>query len=289
MTREADLLRDRRRHFALPGGSHDRLVRWLAILLPAGIGAVLAVMVIAPLFPHGEISFLLDRNKVATTEERLRVNNATYRGEDSRRRPFSVTAGSAVQKSAQVQKVELGNITAAILLKDGPATLKTAGATFDLDRNTMVVPGSLDFWPGPGPRTLELGPWGRAGVQLCYEIVFSGEVVDRAHRPDYIFNPSNDGWFGAWGPPQHLAQARLRAIEEGLPVLRSTTNGISAVIAADGRVVASLPRPVSGRLDGRVPPAAAPTLFARMGNALPLGWAALLAVAALLALRRRRR
>jgi len=154
---------------------------------------------------------------------------------------------------------------------------------------SRLVPGSLDFWPGPGPRTLELGPWGRAGVQLCYEIVFSGEVVDRAHRPDYIFNPSNDGWFGAWGPPQHLAQARLRAIEEGLPVLRSTTNGISAVIAADGRVVASLPRPVSGRLDGRVPPAAAPTLFARMGNALPLGWAALLAVAALLALRRRRR
>jgi len=157
MTREADLLRDRRRHFALPGGSHDRLVRWLAILLPAGIGAVLAVMVIAPLFPHGEISFLLDRNKVATTEERLRVNNATYRGEDSRRRPFSVTAGSAVQKSAQVQKVELGNITAAILLKDGPATLKTAGATFDLDRNTMVVPGSLDFGTSDGYRVATSG------------------------------------------------------------------------------------------------------------------------------------
>lgn len=157
MTREADLLRDRRRHFALPGGSHDRLVRWLAILLPAGIGAVLAVMVIAPLFPHGEISFLLDRNKVATTEERLRVNNATYRGEDSRGRPFSVTAGSAVQKSAQVQKVELGNITAAILLKDGPATLKTAGATFDLDRNTMVVPGSLDFGTSDGYRVATSG------------------------------------------------------------------------------------------------------------------------------------
>jgi apolipoprotein N-acyltransferase len=90
---------------------------------------------------------------------------------------------------------------------------------------SRLVPGSLDFWPGPGPRTLDLGPWGRAGVQVCYEIVFSGAVVDRVHRPDYIFNPSNDGWFGASGPPQHLAQTRLRAIEEGLPVLRSTTNG----------------------------------------------------------------
>ncbi|MFC3172891.1 apolipoprotein N-acyltransferase [Novosphingobium bradum] len=154
---------------------------------------------------------------------------------------------------------------------------------------SRLVPGSIDFLPGPGPRTLDLGPWGRAGIQVCYEIVFSGEVADRAHRPDYIFNPSNDGWFGAWGPPQHLAQARLRAIEEGLPVLRSTTNGISAVIDADGRVRAALPRPVAGRIDGLVPPAHAPTLFAKAGNALPLGWAALLAIAALLALRERRR
>jgi len=152
MTREADLLRDRRRHFALPGGSHDRLVRWLAILLPAGIGAVLAVMVVAPLFPRGEISFLLDRNKVATTDERLRVNNALYRGEDSRGRPFSVTAGSAVQKSARLPQVQLGNLSAAILLKDGPATLKAQNGTFDLDRNTMTVPGTLDFGTTDGYR-----------------------------------------------------------------------------------------------------------------------------------------
>ena len=64
------------------------------------------------------------------------------------------------------------------------------------------------------PRPARLG---KVGFQLCYEIVFSGEVVDRAHRPDVIFNPSNDAWFGRWGPPQHLAQARLRALEEGLP------------------------------------------------------------------------
>ncbi len=149
---------------------------------------------------------------------------------------------------------------------------------------SRLVAGTLDFLPGPGPRTLDLGAWGKAGVQVCYEIVFSGQVVDRGHRPDYLFNPSNDGWFGGWGPPQHLAQARLRAIEEGLPVLRSTTNGISAVIDADGRVLQSLPRPVAGRLDGTVPPAHAPTLFARTGNVLPLAWAALLAIAALLAL-----
>ena len=154
---------------------------------------------------------------------------------------------------------------------------------------SRLVAGSLDFRPGTGPRTLDLGAWGRAGVQICYEIVFSGQVVDPKARPDYIFNPSNDGWFGSSGPPQHLAQARMRAIEEGLPVLRSTTNGISAVIDANGLVRASLPRPVAGRLDGVVPPAHAPTLFARTGNLLGLCWATVLLVCAALALRRPRR
>jgi len=151
-----------------------------------------------------------------------------------------------------------------------------------------LVPGTLDFWPGPGPRTFDFGVLGKAGVQICYEMVFSGHVVDPQERPDYIFNPSNDGWFGSWGPPQHLAQARLRAIEEGLPVLRSTTTGISAVIDADGLVRAFVPRHTAGRLDGRVPPAHEPTPFARLGNALPLALAMLLMVASVVARGRRR-
>jgi len=141
---------------------------------------------------------------------------------------------------------------------------------------TRLVPGAIDFWPGPGPRTLDLGPWGEAGIQVCYEIVFSGEVVDPQNRPDYIFNPSNDGWFGSFGPPQHLAQARLRAIEEGLPVLRATTTGISAVIDARGVVRDYAPMHQAERLDGFVPPPLPPTLFARLGNWLPLGWAVVL-------------
>lgn len=150
-----------------------------------------------------------------------------------------------------------------------------------------LVPGGIDFWPGPGPRSLSLASFGKAGVQICYEIIFSGQVVDRADRPDYLFNPSNDGWFGAWGPPQHLAQARLRAIEEGLPVLRATTTGISAVIDARGVVRAHVPRHRAGRLDGLVPAALPPTLFSRAGNLLPLGWALALLFAALVASRRR--
>ena len=91
------------------------------------------------------------------------------------------------------------------------------------------------------------------------------------NRPDFIFNPSNDAWFGRWGPPQHLAQARLRAAEEGLPVVRATPTGISAVIDAHGRILASLPWQTAGVIDAALPPPApSPTLFARFGNLLPL-------------------
>ena len=154
---------------------------------------------------------------------------------------------------------------------------------------SRLVPGTLDFLPGPGPRTHDFGDWGEAGIQICYEIVFSGEVVDPRDRPDYIFNPSNDGWFGSWGPPQHLAQARLRALEEGLPVMRSTTTGISAVIDADGIVRQFVPRHRAGRLDGMIPPAAEPTPFARHGNALSLLLAGLFLAVSLVAMRRPKR
>jgi apolipoprotein N-acyltransferase len=153
---------------------------------------------------------------------------------------------------------------------------------------SRLVAGTIDFVPGPGPRTLDLGPVGRAGIQICYEIVFSGEVTERDNRPDYIFNPSNDGWFGPHGPPQHLAQARMRAIEEGLPVLRSTTTGISAVIDAHGVVRRHFAPLEGGRMDGTIPPAAEQTLFARLGNALPLVWAMVLLGFAVVALRRNR-
>jgi apolipoprotein N-acyltransferase len=137
---------------------------------------------------------------------------------------------------------------------------------------SRLAPGDLDFSSGPGPRTIDIGgEWGKVGFQLCYEIIFSGRVVDEQHRPAFIFNPSNDAWFGRWGPPQHLAQARLRAAEEGLPVLRSTPTGISAVIDARGQVVKSLPWRTAGVIDAVLPPAAnSPPPFARFGNVIPL-------------------
>jgi apolipoprotein N-acyltransferase len=149
---------------------------------------------------------------------------------------------------------------------------------------SRLAPGDVDFAAGPGPRTVDLPVWGKVGFQVCYEIIFSGEVVDRRNRPDFIFNPSNDAWFGFWGPPQHLAQARLRAAEEGIPVIRSTPTGISALIDAHGQVVKSLPWRQPGYFDAVLPlPATKPTLFARFGNVIPLliGFALVIAAIAL--------
>jgi apolipoprotein N-acyltransferase len=150
-----------------------------------------------------------------------------------------------------------------------------------------ILPGNIDALAGPGPRALDLTGFGRIGVQVCYEIIFSGQVIG-PERPRLLFNPSNDAWFGKWGPPQHLAQARMRAIEEGLPIVRATPTGISAVIAADGALLATIPHERAGRIEVTLPAPLPPTLFSRLGNLAAALVAAALFVAGI-ALRRRRR
>ena len=140
-------------------------------------------------------------------------------------------------------------------------------STFGLQR---LVPGDFDFAAGKGPATMALPGFGAVGMQICYEIIFSGNVVDRAHRPAFLFHPSNDSWYGYWGQAEHLAQARMRAIEEGLPVIRATPTGISAIIDAQGRVLAAIPAGTAGAIELPIPPAAPPTLFARLGNLMAL-------------------
>jgi apolipoprotein N-acyltransferase len=146
---------------------------------------------------------------------------------------------------------------------------------------SRLAPGDMDFLSGPGARDIVLPGIGPVGLQICYEIIFSGRVVDRGHRPIMLVNPSNDAWFGRWGPPQHLAQARLRAIEEGLPIVRSTPTGISAVIDRDGRLLAALPWREAGAIEMPLPPVGRPTIFSRIGNAIPLLFAVMLLIAGL--------
>ena len=120
---------------------------------------------------------------------------------------------------------------------------------------------------------------------ICYEAIFPGNVAARDDRTGWIVNLTNDGWFGiSTGPYQHLQQARLRAIEEGLPLVRAANTGISAVIDPVGRIVARLGLGVEGVLDSSLPSAIAPTIYARDGD-LPA--AIIIAAAVIFVIRRR--
>jgi apolipoprotein N-acyltransferase len=141
------------------------------------------------------------------------------------------------------------------------------------------------FIAGTRRRTMEIPNAPRALPLICYEAVFPGDVASRDDRPGWIVNLTNDGWFGiSTGPYQHLQQARLRAIEEGLPVVRAANTGISAVIDPLGRIVARLGLGVEGVLDSSLPSAIAPTIYARNGD-IPA--AMIIAAALLFAIRRR--
>ncbi|MEW6641034.1 MAG: apolipoprotein N-acyltransferase [Pseudomonadota bacterium] len=142
------------------------------------------------------------------------------------------------------------------------------------------------YIPGLRRKTLELPHAPRVLPLICYEAIFPGEVVPPNDRPSWIVNVTNDGWFGiSTGPYQHLQQARMRAIEEGLPVVRAANTGISAVVDPLGRVVARLGLGVEGVLDAGLPSALPPPLYARVGD-LPA--AILMALAAIWVARRRR-
>ncbi|WP_271079237.1 LPS export ABC transporter periplasmic protein LptC [Aurantiacibacter sp. MUD61] len=150
MTAAADRMRSKRQAFAAPGSSLDKVVRALAVGLPALVGVVAALMLITPLGPRGEVSFLLDRNKVAVADDRLRVDNAMYRGEDGEGRPFSLIAGSAVQQSNSVPVVEMRELTARLLLPEGPAVLSAPEGSYDIDDEQVGIPGTVRFTASDG-------------------------------------------------------------------------------------------------------------------------------------------
>ncbi|SFG22609.1 lipopolysaccharide export system protein LptC [Novosphingobium sp. CF614] len=152
MSVEAIQIRNRRRHFAAPGGSHDRLVGFLAKALPAAVGLVSAVMILMPLSPRGEISFLLDRNKVAMTNERIKLEDASYRGQDDRGRGFVVTAGTAVQQSATIPIVEMLDLSARISLNDGLAQVAAPRGAYNYDTEKIAISGPVQLAAPDGYR-----------------------------------------------------------------------------------------------------------------------------------------
>ncbi len=129
---------------------------------------------------------------------------------------------------------------------------------------SKITPGTLDFSAGAGPHTLDLPGLPPVSPLICYEAVFPGEVTDPQHRPAWLLNITNDAWYGfTSGPFQHLAIARVRAVEEGLPLVRAANNGISAVIDPYGQLLSRLDLDVIGVLDTPLPQPIAATPFSR--------------------------
>ena len=132
-----------------------------------------------------------------------------------------------------------------------------------------ITPGSLDFSRGKGPTTIAVDAAPSFSPLVCYEVVFPWLAVDEDHRPAWMVNATNDGWYGkSPGPYQHFAMGRMRAIEQGLPLVRAANSGISAIVDPYGRITGMLPLDVRGVVDGTLPAALKPTIYARTGELL---------------------
>ncbi len=147
-----------------------------------------------------------------------------------------------------------------------------------------LAAGSVDFSPGAGALTLDLRGLPAFAPLICYEAIFPGRVVPAGTRPEWLLNLTNDAWFGtSSGPYQHFASARIRAVEEGLPLVRVANNGISAVVDAYGRIVGRLGLNEIGVLDTPLPrPAEGITMYARIGDWMALILAGVVAFSTLM-------
>lgn len=150
-----------------------------------------------------------------------------------------------------------------------------------------ITAGATDFTPGPGPQTLFLPGLPPVSVLICYEVIFPGAVTDPDDRPGWLLNITNDAWYGRTaGPYQHYQHARMRAIEEGLPLVRPANTGISIAFDGYGRELGRIALEQEGHLDFRLPEGLAPTVFSRLGNAAAVLMTALLLIGAIVTIRR---
>ena len=154
MSETARRARSERQVWAAAGSNHDRVVKASGVLLPVAIGVLAAFLVMAPLTSRGDVSFLLDKNKVEVAQERLRLQSARYRGEDNNMRPFTLTAGSATQKSAAEQVVKLNALSAELQMPDGPARIVANNGRYDMTSDRVKLDGPIRF-TGPNGYRLD--------------------------------------------------------------------------------------------------------------------------------------
>ncbi len=253
--------------FPVPG-SYDRaslIARWQTLLAMsrAGINAGADAVI----WPEGSSPWLLD------TDAGARAELAAVTG------PTPILAGA-------LRSVSNTDFRNSLVVTEGPGPalaiydkwkLVPFGEYMPKWIPVKITPDVLGtgFTPGSGPVTLHVPGLPPFGPLICYEAIFSGQIVVEKDRPQFLVNVTDDSWFGnSAGPRQHFADARLRAVEAGLPLARDANSGITAVIDSFGHVVSSLPLGAEGVLVTALPGALPATLYARLGLTLP----ALLAV-----------
>ena len=153
-----------------------------------------------------------------------------------------------------------------------------------------ITAGRTDFSAGPGPQTIKVPTLPSFSPLICYEVIFADGVVAAGSRPKWLLNITNDAWFGtSSGPYQHFAMARLRAVEQGLPLIRAANTGISGVVDPFGRVIKQLSLNTQGVIDSPLPkPTRKPTAYSRFGDWPILGLAILLLISSILGEKRAR-
>jgi lipopolysaccharide export system protein LptC len=132
-----------KQRWAVPGSAHDRIVRWSKVILPSAVGALIAILALAPLDKKGDVSFILDKKKVENAPERMRVETARYVGADNKGQKFSMTAQSAIQRTSEVPIVDIEGMFAQLALANGPLMIAANQGRYDLDTQKVAVNGPV--------------------------------------------------------------------------------------------------------------------------------------------------
>src|SRR5206468_1980408 len=132
-----------KQRWAVPGSAHDRLVRWTKVVLPSAVGVLIVVLALAPLDKKGDVSFILDKKKVQSAQERMRVESARYVGSDNKGQKFEIAANNALQRSSEVPIVDIQGMFARLGLQQGPLMIGANSARYNLDTQRIAIDGPV--------------------------------------------------------------------------------------------------------------------------------------------------
>ena len=141
-----------KQRWAVPGSTHDRLVRWTKILLPSAVGVLVAVLALAPLEKKSDVSFILDKKKVQNAQEKMRIESAHYVGTDNKGQRFEITANNALQRTSAAPIVDINGMFAQLALEQGPLLIGANTARYNLDTQKVAIDGPVRVTGGDGYR-----------------------------------------------------------------------------------------------------------------------------------------